>query len=527
MKRPARRAGPLALAFLLAAAGASIGAPEALRASRNAPFGHAEAAHLLRRAGFGGNPSQIAYLAALGRDAAVDLLVDYEAIPLGDAPYPHEDEAARPLERRLLADLEENERREVDALVRQLHERHMEDARAWWLRRMVVTARPLEEKMTLFWHGHFTSGFREVRDWHLMVEQNDLFRRHALGDFGDLLLEVSRDGAMLRYLDNARNEKAHPNENYARELLELFALGEGNYTERDIREAARAFTGWGLDPDGFRFYPRRHDSGKKTIFGKRGEFDGDDVIRLLLAHPKSSRHLALRLWEFFVAPDPDEGTVEAVAALVRKHHFELREVMRSILRSDAFYSEGARFAKIKSPVELVVGSVRALEIESVNPSGLYHACRLMGQNLFQPPNVKGWDGERRWITTSTLFARYNFAADLLGAEAGPASRRRRAPGADEEAMRPTLARITPQTVATTPYDPLATLRAAGIASPQAIVRHYVDRLLQREFPQERFEIVLEAFSPADDPFRIDVPDAASRIRNLIRLLMSTPEYQLE
>jgi hypothetical protein len=527
--------GPALLFGLVASAAAPTEAGDS-------DFGAEEAAHLLRRAGFGGTPEQVRQLAALGRDAAVDYLVDYERVPIGDEPYPLEDSDVRPLERRLLQNLEDEERQEIAQMLRRLNDRHMQAVREWWIRRMVVTNRPLQEKMVLFWHGHFTSGYREVRSWRDLYVQNQLFRENALGRFRDLLVAISRDPAMLKYLDNARNVKTSPNENYARELMELFTLGEGKYDERDIKEAARAFTGWGVDVDGFRFYPRRHDFGTKTLFGSKGRFDGEDVIDVLLRHPSSSRWMARCLLEFFVVPDPLSEEIEELAAVLRESKFDFRESLRHLFKSDLFYSDRARFAQIKSPVDLVVGAVRALEMETVNPAGLWAQCRSMGQNLFQPPNVKGWDGDADWITTNTLFARYNFGVKLVGEGVRPRGRTlagglaemraRMGAGAgatmmdDAMAMRPTLAQIGPNVVATAPYDPRPTMAAHRLESPDEIVRHYVARLVQRELEPERFAALVEAFSPEQRPFRPEARDAPERIRQLVSLILSLPEYQL-
>lgn len=512
------------------------------RAGDASGWSWAEAAHLLRRAGFGGTPEQIEKLAGLGRDAAVDYLVDFENVPIGDKPYPMRTNDTRPLEQRLLADLTPEKRSEVNQRLRRLNDQHMAAVRDWWVRRMIVSNRPLQEKMTLFWHGHFTSGYREVRSWRDMYRQNEFFRDNALADFETLLQGISRDPAMVKYLDNARNVKTSPNENYARELMELFSLGEGSYDEKDIKEAARAFTGWGVNLEGFRFYPLRHDFGKKTFFGKRGRFDGDDIVAILMRHPNTSRFMARNLLEFFVYREPSSEAVEGLARIIRDHDFGFREVMRTLLKSDEFYSDRVMFAQIKSPVDLVIGAVRSIDMDTVNPRGLYNACRQMGQNLFQPPNVKGWDGDARWITTSTLFSRYNFGKKLVGnarsTGATTLAGRIAAAGGDGDAagkmmmmdddvaMRPTLAQIGGSVVATAAYDPAPVLAEYGLTSPDEIVAHYTRRLLQRELSPERTAILVEALSPGQKPFRLDAPGAAQRIRDVISLIMSTPEFQL-
>ncbi len=529
---------------------ASASSKVSFKASSGAPWSFEQAAHLLRRAGFGGTPDQIEHLVQMGRDRAVDYLVDYEQVPIGDSAYPMRENDVKPLERRLLTDLEQSERERITMMLRRLNDQHMQAVRDWWTRRMVVTNRPLQEKMTLFWHGHFTSGFREVRGWREMYAQNEFFRENALADFETLLMGVAKDPAMLKYLDNARNVKTSPNENFARELMELFSLGVGNYSERDIKEAARAFTGWSLDVDGYRFFPRRHDFGTKMFFGRRGRFDGDDIIQLILRHPNAPRFMASNLLDFFVYRDAEPKTIESLAKVIESKDFDFREIMRALLKSDEFYSDRAMFSQIKSPVDLVVGAVRSLEVDTVNPRGLYAACRQMGQNLFQPPNVKGWDGAERWITTNTLFARYNFGKDLVGTNArrkpstiagriADMKRQRNASAAkgkgasdgammmdDEMMMRPTLSQITGNSVSTSPYDPRPTLDRLALRAPDEIVQHYVKRLLQRELEPQRFEVLLTAFAPQGKPFRVDARDTPERIRALVSLIMSMPEYQL-
>lgn len=513
--------GSMGTIFLAGALLAPSAWGQVLHPTPGAPFTERQAAHLLRRAGFGGSPAEIKALAERGREGAVDSLLFYEEIP-GESRNPFPEEEVVELERRLSMASEAEEREAVEKLIRRVDRRHMQLLRDWWVERMVTTRRPLEEKMTLFWHGHFTSGYREVQSSRLLFEQNDFLRHHGLSHFKTLLHGISRDGAMLRYLDNVSNVKSSPNENYARELMELFTLGEGNYSEKDIREAARAFTGWSTDLEGFRVDARQHDRSTKTIFGARGRFDGDHVITLLLRHPQASRYLARRLWEFFAYPEPESEIVEALARLLRESHFSVRVAMRAILASDAFYSDRAYLAKIKSPAEVVVGAVRALEIDNYRPEALYRGCRDMGQDLFQPPNVKGWDGEQTWITATTLLARYNFGERVLGLEQGATTNGReiivRRYGGPGQPATATVDR---------PFDPMPAVVAYGLRSPASIVRHFVTRLLHRDVSPDRFQVLLEALDPPGrEPFALARSDARVRIRNLVFLILSMPEYQL-
>jgi uncharacterized protein (DUF1800 family) len=248
-----------------------------------------------------------------------------------------------------------------------------------------------------------------------MYGQNQLFREHAAGNFGKLLHAIVHDTAMLRYLDNDRNVKGKPNENLAREIMELFSLGEGNYTENDIKEAARALTGYTSDrfSGKFRFNQFAHDTGDKTIFGKTGNWDGDKLVDLILEQPAASRFIARKLFEFFVHESPDDETVDELAGVLRDNHYDLAPLLKTMFLSQEFYGERAMGTQIKSPVQVVVGTLRTFGLRRVDSTGLAFATRAMGQDLFDPPNVKGWDGGPAWINTNTLFVRDNFAALLI------------------------------------------------------------------------------------------------------------------
>jgi uncharacterized protein (DUF1800 family) len=267
--------------------------------------------------------------------------------------------------------------------------------------------------MTLFWHGHFTSAYQKGIPAQALVDQNNLFRANALGNVRALTLAVSQDPAMLRYLDNAQNVKVHPNENYARELMELFTLGIGNYTETDVRESARSFTGWNLDRD-FHFIdrPGQHDDGTKTFLGRTGNFTGRDIVTIIFEQPAAARLFATRLLSFFVYSDPEPELIDAVAAQLRASDFALAPVMTALLRSNVFYSERAYRALVKSPVEFVVGSCQLFGVPASDVAML-GALGRMGQRLFYPPDVKGWDGGAAWLNSQTLIARENFASGLM------------------------------------------------------------------------------------------------------------------
>jgi uncharacterized protein (DUF1800 family) len=251
-----------------------------------------------------------------------------------------------------------------------------------------------------------------------MYRQNVLLRRHALGNFGDLLHAIARDPAMVIYLDNASNRKGQPNENFAREVMELFTLGEGHYTEGDVKEAARAFTGWGIEPDRgeFVFRARAHDDGVKTVLGRTGKLDGDAVLGILLAQPQTAELIAAKLWREFVSPEPDPAEVARIARVLRDSGYEMRPALRALLTSDAFYAPGSRAALIKSPVELVAGTLRQFGFTTGEPLPFVLGVAALGQNLFAPPNVRGWPGGEMWINSTTLLARKAFLDRLFRVE---------------------------------------------------------------------------------------------------------------
>ncbi len=285
---------------------------------------------------------------------------------------------------------------------------------AWWIYRMLHTPNQLLEKLTLFWHGHFATSAAKVEDARLMLNQNELLREHALGNFATLVQAVSRDPAMLIYLDSATNRKTHPNENYARELMELFCLGEGNYTEQDIRELARCFTGWEIKRKKFRFNRYQHDYGTKTILGESGEFAGADGVRIVLQQPAAPVFIARKLVRFFVMdePDPPDQLIQPLAEQFRHEGLEIAPLVQRILASNLFFSEHAIARKVRSPIEMAIGMLRTLEA-TTDTNRLADNLNQLGQGVLYPPNVKGWDGGRTWINSSTLLGRANLIRDVL------------------------------------------------------------------------------------------------------------------
>jgi uncharacterized protein (DUF1800 family) len=386
-------------------------------------WGPREAAHLYRRAGFGGSPDDVARAASAGMRAAVDGFLRPPAANALPAEPQLVSERLTPDERQtLVANAKaaaEAQNAAPDAAIMKVR-RKIAGARRdntiamqrWWLDRMIASPAQLSEKMTLFWHGHFTSAYQKGIPAQALVDQNNLFRANALGNIRELTLKVSQDPAMLRYLDNAQNVKAHPNENYARELMELFTLGIGNYTETDVRESARAFTGWAFDRNyAFRDFPARHDDGTKTFLNRTGNFTGKEIVEIIFTQPAAAQWFAKKLLNFFVYNDPEPQLIDAVAAQLRKNDFNLEPVMATLLRSNVFYSDRAYRALVKSPVQFVVGSYQLYGVSQSDVLAL-GGLRRMGQILFYPPNVKGWDGGAAWLNSQTLLTRENFASGL-------------------------------------------------------------------------------------------------------------------
>ncbi|HXJ09104.1 MAG TPA: DUF1800 domain-containing protein [Burkholderiales bacterium] len=390
-------------------------------------MGAEEARHLLGRTGFEARIADIDALAPLTREAAVDRLLG-GVRTTARTPFPEGTLEWVPPRR--FRDAGPDERRR---LRQQLVERGIA-LKAWWIGEMLATDSPLTERMTLFWHNHFTSSLQKVRSSALMARQNELLRRHALGSFAALLHAESKDPAMLVYLDGARSRRGQPNENFAREVMELFTLGEGRYTEQDIKEAARAFTGWSVEPDsgGYRWRPLAHDEGDKRVLGYFGNWRGEDVLDILLAEPATAEFVVAKLWKEFVSPQPDPREVARIAARFRSSGYQIRLALRELLLSDAFWAAQNRGALVKSPVELVVGTLREFEVRVPDPMPFAFLLRALGEDLFAPPNVKGWPGGDAWINSSTLLARKQFTERLLRVD----EVRMRAPFSGREDMLP-------------------------------------------------------------------------------------------
>ena len=433
-------------------------------------------AHLLRRAGFGASPSELDRHEAMGFDGAVEALLDYE-------PWPDYFEIDPAIEAAFQSDPRDANRRAAE-LAR--------DLPPWWVKRMVATPNPLEEKMTLFWHGHFTSQARMVQDGRTLVRQNQLLRRNALGNFETLTLDVSRDAAMLVYLDGARSNAEAPNENYGRELMELFTMGIGNYSETDVKQVARALTGWKVKHDSgeVALIPRFQDGGVKTFLGQSGNLKLEDVVRTVVSHPATGPHLAEKLLRFFLRPDPSSEIVTRLDRVYYDSGYSVRAMMEHLLKSEDFSSDDSYRANIKSPAELVVGGIKNLGINGAGGQAA-RILRVLGQSLFDPPSVKGWDGDRAWISASTLLTRFNVAS--LVASEGAASR---SGGLDPEAM-----------------------LAAAADDPATAVQHVLELLVDGKVADGARAALLEYATTMKRR-----PEIA--VRGLLRLAMTAPEYQL-
>jgi uncharacterized protein (DUF1800 family) len=443
----------------------------------DAPWDRARVAHLHRRAGFAAPWATLQRDLRDGPGPSVERLLNGEPTAADGRPAAESDALADEMARQLAP---------AASLTR---------LQAIWLYRMIFTPHPLRERMTLFWHNHFATSQSKVQNAALMQRQNDLFRAHALGDFSKLLAAVGKDPAMLIWLDSTANRAAHPNENYARELMELFSLGRGHYTERDVQEAARAFTGWFVVRDRFQEVAAQHDAGPKTVLGRTGTFGGDDIPGILLAQPACAEFLCGKLFRQFVT-DVDEvppGLIAPLAAAFRGSGYDVRVPLATILRSNLFFDPSVRRRRVKSPVEFAVGTVRALEVlkPTVQADALAESCARMGQGLFAPPSVAGWDGGPAWANSTTMLTRTNLALALLSADDAPMGKR---------------------------LDPAALAARHGFTDAPGVAEFYTDLLVQDAF-DGKVRSTVEASA-------LKAPDPATAAREAATLILTSPEYQL-
>ena len=495
-----------------------------------------DTAHLLRRAGFGAEPTAIHSAAQNGLSATTDDLLHPERIP------ENLDDVATLARLTSLLPETKNGGTPTQAV------------KMWWTHRMIASAHPLQEKMTLFWHGHFTSK-DGVMAGDLLYRQNQMLRKNALGNFRSLTLAVARDPEMLRYLNGNQNHKAQPNENFARELMELYTCGIGNYSEDDVKAGARAFSGWNLRGEEFTFNTNQHDNDPKTFMGKTGNWNGDDIVDILVALPATARRLCTQIFTYFAYPNPEPAIIDSLVQTYFSSGYDIRAIMSQILHSQAFYSDKARLAVIKSPAQYVVGTIRLLGMDktvelilsdvtptndmAANPAvipaagatvlqakgrrlgvlaSLPLAMRAMGQDLLAPPTVKGWDGGENWINTSTLLARINFA-DVI-------SRSRQMFGGSFPSALEFMQQhaLTPEGWVDYLADTLGPLPITA-ATRQTLIAY----VQSPDLPASRIENVqfrpgrrMRAGRLSDDgPGGLE-----GRLRGVIPLLMATPEYQV-
>ncbi len=473
------------------------------------PFDSTKAAHLLNRAGFGGTPAEVEKVVKMGPDAALDMLFDFPDAGVDeqsrtDIPdlsaideYPSDFNALR----KLMVGKTEEEKKALRQKLQAANREAVAATSNWWLKRMAFGPHPLQEKLTLFWHGHFTTSAKDERSAMAMWNQNELLRRQAAGNFRQFVRSISRDPAMLDYLNNSQNRKAHPNENYARELMELFTLGIGNYTEDDIKQSARAFTGWAHDGDDFVFRKFDHDTGNKTFMGRTGNFDGDDIIEIILSKEACGNFIAGELYTYFVNDQLPSELQWAMGDILRDNKYEMRPLLRTIFASKAFYQPAVIGSQIKSPIQLVVGTVRALNLDMPGIRAINGALAQMGQVPLYPPNVKGWPGGHSWISTSTIFVRYNTSIWLAGGSGQFAPFN--AKGKAGNNAKPTRG---------TDFRP-------GVGgTPEALVDAWISRLIGRPIADESRAILIDSLNGH--------ADREDSVRKMVQLLVSMPDFQL-
>jgi len=442
--------------------------------------------HLFRRAGFSGRREELEAAVAKGYEATVEDFLHPENQPELDHDLIH----------RYWVDIKES--------------RQIDPAQSYWVYRMINSKKPLEEKMALFWHHLFATGFAKLNHPGNMLQQISMFREHGLGDFRTLLLELSRDPAMIFWLDNQTNTNDVHNENYGRELLELFALGIGNYSEDDVKNCARAFTGWtlknpipGAQPFGrhnwqFEFRPDQHDWEEKTFLGETGNFDGADIIDIIVRQPACAQFVAKRLHNYFVSDVPDQEAIDELAEAFRASQYDIRAVMRTLFMSKAFRSPQAYYSRVKSPAEHVVGILRLVEDFTYPRWGIREAaleCRYMGQDLLNPPSVEGWHTGKEWIDTGILVERVNYAASQVG-----------------DISKPGIKKL------------IERLHEHGELSPEAFVDQCLDLIGPLDV-SERTHEALVGFAKKGGPLQLDNAGQKERVGEMLQLIVATREFQ--
>jgi uncharacterized protein (DUF1800 family) len=454
---------------------------EPYRPSAQAPWDVRRVGHLYRRASFGATHAELEEGVKAGPEAVLDRLLK------GGPRQAEFDAEMAPLARTIA------------------RANNAQQLQAWWLARMLYSPHPLQEKLTLFWHNHFATSNAKVQSARFMLGQYERLRRHALGNFATLLREMSSDPAMMVWLDTRDSKKGNPNENYARELMELFSLGIGHYTEKDIREAARAFTGWEIQGAEAVFNQRQHDDGTKTVLGQKGPWKGEDVVRICLEQKAAAPFIAGKLYTFLVS-ETVPATPELLGPLAdrfRTSGYDFGALARTVLSSNLFFSRAAYRTRVKAPVDFALGIVRALE-GRIGTSAVAVALDGLGQKVFYPPDVKGWLGGPTWLNGQTLLFRQNLALALTSTED------------------PRFASRT---------DPAALARKYGLNSDEAVVDFFLRLFLQGDVPAPTRARLLDYQRRAHGlqmPAYWSAADAAGhRVRALCHLVLTLPEFQLD
>ena len=453
---------------------------EAYRPSPQSPWDLRKVGHLYRRAAFGPTHAELETGLRIGPERLIDQL-----LAGGDGQ-----------------DKFESQTRALVPSIERVNNGFQ--ARAWWLYRMLYSPHPLKEKLTLFWHNHFATSNAKVNNAGFMIEQYDLLNRFALGSFRDLLQEMSKNPAMMVWLDTSLSKKGMPNENYARELMELFSLGIGNYTENDVREAARSFTGWEIADRKSHFVAAKHDESEKTVLGQKGKWTGADIVRICLEQKSASPFIVHKLFRFLISETvvPTPELIAPLAERFRKSNYDFGDLVQTVLRSNLFFSPTAYRTQVKSPVCFALGIVHQLE-GRVGTSALVQALEELGQNVFYPPSVKGWDGGAAWLNGQTLLSRQNLALALTSTE-------------DARFGRHT--------------DPAALAAKHDLHTDDQLVQFFVDLFLQGDVAADtraRLMQYLRDSTGKGMPAYWSAADAADhRIRTVCYLVLTLPEFQL-
>ena len=563
----------------------------------------ANASHLLNRAGFGGTSTEIRTFANLDPESAVRRFVYFEGAPaLNLPPFEHSGvfdegldpflpsrpattEMAKATGEALGVQVKQSGNRPIQPVVNKffywLRASRLETDRVayWWANRMLTSPRPLQEKMALFWHGHFATNEDKVRDYRKGLKQLELFQKEGLGNFRTLLIAVAQDPAMLAFLDAGVNVKGSPNENFAREIMELFTMGVGNYTEKDIREAARAFTGWNFSGLEFRISFEQHDNSEKTFLGQRGQFDGVDVINLILEQVVTAEFIAGKLYRYFVRQDLDQELQVRLGAKLKSLDYDLAAFLEMLFLSKDFYAPASIGTRIKSPVELVVSTYRKAGLQQIPGVPDFNVTTgSLGQRLMHPPTVAGWSHGKSWITPSLLFERGNFVLDMVfpdiafvppdrypsyGAQIVTVHKRLRQGMDISSATKPAgvstssdmmaasnlladrdeafntrygsyrgwqmaIERVKPISRHTARLNLTAQVLQAELKTPDAVVRYFVERFFSVPLDTETLGMLAAFFET--ELGTGDVESAASYLeeplRMLLHVLLSRPEYQL-